>query len=207
MNVYVDNFLGIPTGGLVPSAYYDREISAWVPQANGVVIKIVGSADGTAELDIDGDEAPENASRLASAAITAAELKHLAASYPVGKSLWRMPVAHFTAMDFNCPENPGDRNKPNTPGDRPNGTDDDAGGGGEVNLSSQIFTETIPVIGAPMALHYSSARVPGYRVQAGIRLPITGAVLGGRSLSDPRRSQCRWPIHSIRLSARAESGG
>ncbi|MCC6232433.1 MAG: hypothetical protein IT580_07295 [Verrucomicrobiales bacterium] len=175
VHVYVDNFLGMPTGALMPSAYYDRQISAWVPQENGVVIEVLGVSEGRARVDVNGDGVEESASDLAILAFTGPELQHLASTYSPGKTLWRMPATHFTAMDYNCPENPASRENPRRPGDRPGGDPDSkAGGGGVVNLSTQIFEETVPLVGVPMALHYSSARVPGYRVDAELRLPLIG---------------------------------
>lgn len=175
VHVYVDNFLGMPTGALIPSGYYDRTLAAWVPQENGVVLRILGSQSGAALVDMDGDGEPEAAEALAAAEFTTEELRHLATSYEAGRTLWRMPAMHFTAMDYNCPEDPEDKNKPNGPGDKGKKNDcDKASGGGELNLTSQIFTETIPLVGMPMDLHYSSGRVPGYRVNAELRLPLVG---------------------------------
>lgn len=175
VHVYVDNFLGMPTGALIPSGYYDRALAAWVPQENGVVIRILGSQSGAALVDMDGDGEAEDAEGLAAAEFTTEELRHLATNYEAGRSLWRMPAMHFTAMDYNCPEDPEDKDKPNGPGDKGKKNDcDTASGGGELNFTSQIFTETIPLVGMPMDLHYSSGRVPGYRVNAELRLPLVG---------------------------------
>src|SRR5205807_9105526 len=38
---YVQNFLGFPVGSIVPVGFYDRQKAAWVPSANGRVIKIL----------------------------------------------------------------------------------------------------------------------------------------------------------------------
>ncbi len=175
VHVYVDNFLGMPTGALIPSGYYDRQLAAWVPQENGVVIRILGSQFGRALVDMDGDGEAEEAGNLAAAEFTTEELEHLASNYAAGRTLWRMPALHFTAMDYNCPEDPEDKDKPNGPGDKGKNNDcDTKSGGGELNFTSQIFSETIPLVGMPMDLHYSSGRVPGYRVNAELRLPLVG---------------------------------
>jgi hypothetical protein len=175
VHVYVDNFLGMPAGALVPNGYYDRQLAAWVPQENGVVIRILSKAGGVAQLDVNGDGVADDSAALAAAQFTGEELQRLAANYPIGKTLWRMPVKHFTTMDFNCPVNPKDRDKKNAPSDQPNGNpNDNADGYGTVNLTSQVFEETIPLVGASMDLHYSSARVPGYQVNAELHLPLTG---------------------------------
>ena len=39
---YVDNFLGFPVGGIVPTGYYDREAGEWKAAPNGRVIKLAG---------------------------------------------------------------------------------------------------------------------------------------------------------------------
>jgi hypothetical protein len=57
---YVDNFLGFPTGIQVPVGYYDKDKSAWIPSTDGRIVKIVGIADGLADLDTDGDSIADN---------------------------------------------------------------------------------------------------------------------------------------------------
>jgi hypothetical protein len=51
---YLDNFLVIPVGFLVPVGSYDRQKAAWVPESNGLVIKILGVTGGLAQVDLDG---------------------------------------------------------------------------------------------------------------------------------------------------------
>lgn len=191
VHVYVDNFLDVPAGVLMPSAYYDRDLAAWVPQDNGIVLRMVGNPGGVAAIDLDGDEEPEEAATLSEAAFTTEELRYLAANYPVAKSLWRMPVTHFTAMDFNLPIDPPEKGKPNIPGDGPDeGCKDCDQVGGSVEIAQQIFHETLPLVGTPMDLHYSSARVPGYRVHAQLELPLTGETVPPGLL----KAEAQWEI-------------
>jgi hypothetical protein len=51
----VDNFLGYPVGGTVPTGYYDRQEGEWRPSLNGRVITIVALQLGKALVDTDGD--------------------------------------------------------------------------------------------------------------------------------------------------------
>ncbi|RYZ90487.1 MAG: choice-of-anchor D domain-containing protein, partial [Proteobacteria bacterium] len=52
---YVDNFISMPTGSIIPSGYYDYSKGYWVPSENGTVIEIMNVSDGSAKVDIDGD--------------------------------------------------------------------------------------------------------------------------------------------------------
>ena len=48
---YVENFLGFSVGTIVPSGFYDRAKAAWIPSADGRVIKITGNNAGLAVVD------------------------------------------------------------------------------------------------------------------------------------------------------------
>src|SRR5207249_2538456 len=52
MPFYLENFLGFPVGGRVPTGYYDRIRGQWLASDNGRVIKILSITGGTADLDI-----------------------------------------------------------------------------------------------------------------------------------------------------------
>jgi len=171
---YLDNFLGIAVGSLVPAGSYDRQRAAWIPESNGRVIQILGVTAGLARVDVDGSGVPADSATLAANQFSAAELQQLAANYPSGTTLWRMPMAHFTAIDWNFGFWWNKAKSPNTPGDRPKTDPCDTCPSkfGTVNYTSQIFEETIPLVGASMALHYSSARVPGYHLLANAVVPV-----------------------------------
>lgn len=190
---YVDNFLGLPVATLVPNGYYDRERAVWVPTASGIVMKILGVADGLAEVDLTGRGLPESPDALAANQFTTAELRLLAATYAPGQTVWRVPLAHpretasrglsapgsskfitqWTAVDWNYALGIIPPKTPNTPGDTPiRNPRDKVRGYGSVNRSSQVFEETVPLVGVPMGLHYSSARVPGYRAHAEEVIPV-----------------------------------
>jgi hypothetical protein len=95
---YVENFLGFPTGLQVPVGYYDRDKGVWVPSPDGRVIKILGIANGLADVDTDGDGITDNNPSLG---ITDQERVKLAGLYTIGQSLWRVPIYHFTSYDCN----------------------------------------------------------------------------------------------------------
>ncbi|MEI2762440.1 hypothetical protein [Methanothrix soehngenii] len=172
--IYVDNFLNLPVGTLVPIGSYDRELAAWVPSPNGIVLKVLGVSAGLAQVDVHGLDRPEPAEVLASLGMTTAELQRLAGLYPAGKTLWRAPVPHFSSWDFNAGLRQPDPSKPKRPGDKPkpNGCDNCGDDYGTVNFSSQVFREHLPLVGVPFGLHYSSARVPGYRVDNHLTIPV-----------------------------------
>ncbi|MCL6614176.1 MAG: hypothetical protein K6U03_06125, partial [Firmicutes bacterium] len=103
---YVENFLNFPVGTPVPVGYYDRVKGVWVPSQNGRVILIVGINDGLAQVDLDGSGAPAGEEGLNEIGFTEDELRKLAELCPVGQSLWRVPITHFTPWDCNWPYGP-----------------------------------------------------------------------------------------------------
>ena len=101
--VYVENFLGFPVGTAVPAGYYDRQKGQWIASANGRVIKVLSVTSGLADLDTDGDAAPDNATKLATLGVTAEERARLAQLYAPGQTLWRVTISHFSPWDFTGP--------------------------------------------------------------------------------------------------------
>ena len=188
---YVDNFIGLPVGTLVPNGYYDREKAAWVPQENGLAIEILGVSNGQAEVDLIGGGVAADNSALAAHQFSSAELQHLAATYAPGSTLWRMPLMHFSFIDWNAALPTNNLAKPNTQPGRPlkNDCDKCPPNYGTANFTSQVFEEAVPLVGVPMALHYSSARVPDYRELAQAVVPLLPTTLPGGILGVSVRSE------------------
>ena len=188
---YVDNFLGLPVGTLVPSGYYDRGQAAWVPQENGLVIQILGVTNGLAQVDLAGSGVAADSGTLGTNQFSTVELRQLATGYAAGSTLWRMPMAHFSFVDFNNALLATDRTNPKTQSDRPTSSpcDNCPNNYGTANFTSQVFEEAIPLVGVPMALHYSSARVPDYRELAQAVVPLLPTVLPDGVLGVSLRSE------------------
>lgn len=171
--VYVDNFLNVPVGTLVPMGSYDPNMAAWIPSSNGIVMKILGSSNGIALVDLHGTGQPEPTNVLAANGFTTEELEQLASLYPTGKTLSRTLVPHFSKFDNNHVKNPPNPEGPN-PVQKPPGDPSDTSPShyGTLNFSTQTFTEAIPLVGVPFDLHYNSARVPDYRVNSEVMVPV-----------------------------------
>jgi len=178
---YVDNFLHFPIGTPVPLGSGQDANTCWLPEPNGVVIKILDSVAGLAEIDADGDGQPDDAAALAAAGITDDERATLATLYLPGESLWRAPLSHFSRWDFNWPFGPPpDAETPSGPDPEPaNDSDPDdcqVSPGSTVSCGNQVLSERIPVVGTPFTLSYSSADVPGFAVgSARAIIPLSGA--------------------------------
>jgi RHS repeat-associated protein len=184
---YVDNFLNLPVGVPVPVGYYDRELTAWIPSDNGLVIEILGiDAQGQAELDIDGSGQPADAATLSGLGVTSAERTQLATLYSVGKSLWRTPVTHFTPFDCNfaiqIARLQSAIQKPILSSSLP-GTKSASGSsltnpscrsGSIIECQNQVLRESINLTGAGFGLHYRSDRVKGRIANNTLEIPLTG---------------------------------
>ena len=177
---YVDNFLGFPVGEHVPSGYYDKEKGAWVPSDDGRVIKILSvSESGLAELDVDGSGNPADAATLQNLGITDEERQKLAGLYEPDKSLWRVPVDHFSPWDFNWPFGfPDDAEEPDTDPPNPSTIEDpDCQSGSIIECQNQVLGETLGVSGAPFSLHYDSYGVQGRKTDSSVTIPVSGNIV------------------------------
>lgn len=182
--VYVDNFLNFPVGTIVPAGYYDRDKAAWVPSDNGQVVKILSISNGLAVLDVKGNGEAADAASLSLLGISEDELRHLASLYQVGKSVWRVPTPHFTPWDHNWPfAPPEDAEAPS--GCDANGNcadveqekecDPNIDCGSVIEAENQVLGERIGIAGTPFKLNYRSDRLPGYRANHRVRIPLTNA--------------------------------
>lgn len=189
--VYVENFLNFPVGTEVPLGSYDSAQGGWVPSDSGRVIEILGITNDAADLDTTGKGAADNGALLK---ISDAERKQLASLYcnntlPCKKTLWRMPIPHFSPWDANCGFGPP---SDATPPSGPDATADDGidnsceippipgargGPGSTIECQNQVLGETISVTGTPFNLNYSSNRVLGRKSANSITIPLSGTSL------------------------------
>ncbi|VAW87327.1 hypothetical protein MNBD_GAMMA17-1579 [hydrothermal vent metagenome] len=178
---YVDNFLDFPVGEIVPTGWYDREKSAWIPSDNGLIIGILAITNGMVELDLDGSGNAADASVLSNLGITDAERARLASLYTVGKSLWRVPITHFTPWDHNWPFGPPsdatDLLPPPPMDESPPDEDEPCVGGCIIQPQSQSLGEELPIIGTSFNLRYQSERMPGTIAARTLRIPLSGDVI------------------------------
>jgi RHS repeat-associated protein len=165
---YLENFLDFPVGGIVPAGWYDRDQAAWIASDNGLIIKILSITEGKADLDVEGAGNHADATVLAALGISDEERRELATLYSAGKSLWRVPVQHFTPWDCNWPYGPPEDAvaPPDTPPDSRDGWEPPPDercevGGCTIDVQVRVLGEEIAVTGTPYTLHYRSDRVPG----------------------------------------------
>ena len=180
---YVENFLGFPVGLIVPVGFYDRVKAAWIPSANGRVIKVLSVTGGTAELDTNGDDVADDAAILGALGVTDAERQKLTTLYAAGQTLWRVPITHFTPWDCNWPYGPPpDAGPPPVPApvgpDGPNGpTDPDCQHGSIIECQNQVLGESVGITGTPFSLSYRSDRVPGRKAAYTLDIALSGATV------------------------------
>lgn len=186
MAFYVEDFVGFPVGIAVPVAYYDRQKGAWVPTADGRVVRILSVAGGLAQIDINGAGKPATADQLTSLGVTTDELQKLATLYATGTTLWRAPVRHFSPYDLNYGVSaPLNAQQPQLPNINPTNPNQIANpttqpGHGTIEQETQYFLETIPIAGTPFTLNYSSERVPGNLATKTIKIPLIGSTVDSR---------------------------
>lgn len=176
--LYVDNFLDVPVGTIVPSGSYDRAELRWNTEPNGRIVEILSITAGAADLDLEGEGIPATPAELTALGITTAEREMLASLYTVGTTLTRMPVLHFTEpLDCNFPGRPpDDASEPPEGGPEENQEEDCASqrDGSIIECEGQVLGQRLAVPGTPFTLNYRSSRVPGAPSRH-LRLPIAGA--------------------------------
>lgn len=181
---YVENFLEFPVGIAVPTGYFDRDKSAWVPAESGRIIQILDVKGGLAILDVVGKGQPANQRALKNLGIDDDERKQLAALYQPGQSLWRVPIPHFSVWDCNWGFSPpGDATDPDgeangdpnvNPCFPPGSSADNFARGSIIEIQNQVLRESLPVVGTPFRLAYSSNRVPGHKVARTVKIRLSG---------------------------------
>ncbi len=171
---YTENMITAPVGSAVPAGYYDRDKGEWIPSKNGLVIKIVGITGGMADLDITGDGIADTGQALVDLGVTDPERQQLAGLYSAGQELWRVEVPHFSPWDFNWPFGPpADAKEPPAPNDSNNQPDSCSESGSIIDCDAQTLGESLPIIGTPFTLNYTSQRTPGWKVSNYLDVPIT----------------------------------
>ncbi|HRI71559.1 MAG TPA: hypothetical protein PK156_45310, partial [Polyangium sp.] len=172
VSFYVENFLGMPVGTQVPLGIYDRIGGRWIPEPDGRVIKIVGVDASGAVID----------SGSPTITFSAEERTQLATLYPVGTTLWRVQLQHFSTVDLNWPVPPASSCAPDDSrcplGGGPEGPnpEDDAckQSGSIIECENQILGEQVAIAGTPYVLNYRSDRAIGRKDAYSVSIPITG---------------------------------
>lgn len=177
---YLENFLGLPVGTGVPAASFDRVTARWIPSQDGVILQILSLTNGLADVDLDGAGTPADPATLAAFGFTDDERAQIGATYPVGATLWRVPVRDLIDPDLNLKWFPGPGSYPVAPnggspflafGPPPPHHDCP---GSVVRCEEQTLGERFPIAGTPFQLDYWSDREPGRRDNYRIDVPLTG---------------------------------
>jgi hypothetical protein len=169
---YVENFLGFPVGTGVPAGYYDAAKGQWVAVPNGRVIKVLGTSQGLADLDADGDGSPDSAEALQALGIGPAERSQLAGLYPAGQALWRVLLTHFSDWDYNSPPSCDGCTPPNSGPPNRDPPKNCKATGSIILCQAQTLGESVRVHGTPYSLEYWSDRAQ--RDSHSMRVMVSG---------------------------------
>ena len=165
LSVYLENFLELPIGSVLPVGYYDRAGATWRGLDNGRVIEILAVNAGLAELDVDGSGSAATPEALSALGISAEELETLAQTYAPGAAVWRARVQHLAPFDLSLPYQT-DVGLGGTPALAPTSP---------AVLDSQVLTASLPVTGTALSLRYRSDRVLGHKAAQMLEVPAAGA--------------------------------
>jgi DNA-binding beta-propeller fold protein YncE len=204
---YVDNFLDIATGLLVPVGTYDPIAARWVPEVDGRVLKLLSASPVQVAASFPDTTTPASQALLDSLGISAAELSRLAALYPVGKTVWRVELTHFSTVDANMALGEVDHaEEPKVNILRPLLKCQNQSPGSIIGCEGQTLGEDIGVAGTPFTLHYQTDRNLGYGADREIEIPalfpVDTAVLSTRAL---RTNE--FPSHALTVEYRLDVAG
>lgn len=176
--VYVDNFLDLKVGSIVPNGFYNLETGAWEAEEDGWVIRILSVEGGSASIDMDGDGAADTDERLESWGWTAAERQKLASLYPAGKELWRVPVTHFSPYDYNFSTmipDPALMPPAEPPRDEETKKEKDKckRKSSIIGCERQTLGQEVPIAGTSVSLEYNSSATEGYLAGSTLKIPVT----------------------------------
>ena len=177
---YLDNFLAMPAGTQVPAGSYNKLTGAWEAADNGRIVKVIAVANGTAQVDANGDGNPDTATELAAYGISDGERAEIGKWYGAGASFWRMRTPHFTDWDFNFGFSPPSNAViPSLSLPRNESIDDGCmqPAASVIECQNQILGEDLAMPGTGLTLHYHSDRVIGGAAQNTLDVPVFGATL------------------------------
>jgi len=178
VRLYLENFIGLPVGTIVPSGTVQRKCAQWCGEPNGLVIKLVSISAGMADLDTDGDDVAESSATYAALGILDVERAELANHYTAGETLWRVPLSHFSSQDLNLPELIPDGSQPGNGGGGGGSVDESCEAEGSIiDIHNQVLGERVAITGTPYALRYASDRVAGRTAQFKTPIILSEAVV------------------------------
>ena len=172
---FVDNFLNVPVGSAVPLGIYNKEKGYWDAERDGVVIKILSITNGVAQIDLSGSGQVAALAQMQAWGVDNDELTTLATSYPVGKTLWRFRISHFSSVDGNflaIGDSPHISNSITEPGKTCKSGSPCRTCGCVIDIASRIWQESIPLIGIGESLHYSSDRSLGFGGNSTVKINL-----------------------------------
>ena len=174
VSLYVDNFVELPTGTVLPFGGYDRARALWIGAPNGRVMALVGVVSGLAQLDIDGSGHAATDAALTALGIDAEERAAIAQTQSLGATFFRMTVQKLGAFDVSLPyavsEGTGGV-EPKVPGQLAPLADPTVPA---ALAETRVLAQSIPLAGTPFTLQYHSNRVLGDRRGRQLDIPAMG---------------------------------
>ena len=178
ISFYVDNFLNVPVGAAVPLGYFNADRNSWDAMNDGVVMQILDIRDQKAVVSVTQGGGEATTEDLNYFGFDDSELKKLAATYPVGKSLWRVRINHFSTLDANFGSGSAVVRQDDPIGDDLKGSTAPCGvcPGSIIEPIRQILGEKLALPGVSQSLYYSTEKVAGRLAANQIYIPVTNAV-------------------------------
>ncbi|MEZ0392870.1 MAG: PKD domain-containing protein, partial [Pseudobdellovibrionaceae bacterium] len=170
---YVDNFLDVPAGSVVPVGSYDAQLGAWKAENDGIVVKVLSIQNNSAILTFDDNGTPATPQQLSVLKITPDELMKIAENYAPGQSFWRARLSHLSPIDLNfLTKLPRVRVATKRPGPPQNPKETGCTMGSIIGLTDCSLGEELSFPGVPTNFHYSTLTKPGRVAERQVVIPL-----------------------------------
>jgi RHS repeat-associated protein len=181
---FIDNFLEMPVGAVVPVGYYSRSQSQWIAMNNGIIVKLLDeNGDGVVDgLDYTGDDVADD---LNNDGNTSDEVIGLEDStrYLPNQTYTLFYSNHFTSIDSNYGPGRSDDSKDQEDA-KENEDDGDCQAdnyNSYVNPGDRTFHEDVNIPGTDYTLWYNTKDTKGYKIK--LKLQTTESNIGSLGAS------------------------
>jgi len=196
--LYLQDFVGMKAGDVIPFGFYSRTTGTWFADASGFVLEVDGyTATGCARLSpltldaiMDPDRVAEPAFGLPIPDDELCELGQMLKSSgaAIPSLVWRVPIQHFTPWDANLPTVfPSNAEMPPpevaTTGAPDDGCDPTAPGS-TLLCRTQVMQQQMVLPGSHLSLTWSAREQAGYRADDVIQLGPTATYSGAMGPGD-----------------------
>jgi len=174
---FIDNFLEMPVGAVVPVGYYSRSQSRWIAMNNGIIVKLLdNNGDGVVDgLDYTGDDVADDLNNDGNTGDEVIGLEDDSRYLP-NQTYTLFYSNHFTSIDSNYGPGKSDSSDDNDDDDDDEPDCQADNYNSYVNPGERSFHEDVNIPGTDFTLWYNTKDTKGYQLK--LKMRTTPKALG-----------------------------